>query len=72
VLYTRNWSRAISQPADFNPATIARPLLNNLSSKGNYSNLLVRLKGVNNKGINKRDVYFNVFNTFNSFNVLKF
>jgi hypothetical protein len=34
--------------------------------------LLVRLKGVNNKGINERDVYFNVFNTFNSFNILKF
>jgi hypothetical protein len=51
---------------------IIRLLLNNLSSKGNYLNLLARLKSVNNKGINKRDVYFNVFNTFNSFNVLKF
>jgi hypothetical protein len=48
------------------------PLLNNLNSKGNYSNLLARLKVVNNKGINKRDTYFNVFNTFNSFNILKF
>jgi hypothetical protein len=45
---------------------------NNLNSRGNCSNLLIRLKGVNNKGINKRNVYFNVFNTFNSFNVLKF
>jgi hypothetical protein len=51
---------------------IARPLLDNLSSRGNCPNLLARLKGVNNKGINKRDVYFNVFNTFNSFNILKF
>jgi hypothetical protein len=53
---------------------IARPLLNNLSSKGNRLNLLTRLKGVNNKGINKRDVCFNVFNTlivliFQSFNI---
>jgi hypothetical protein len=47
-------------------------LLNNLSYKDNYPNLLIRLKGVNNKGINKRDIYFNVFNTFNSFDVLKF
>jgi hypothetical protein len=47
-------------------------LLNNLNSKGNCPNLLVRLKSVNNKGINKRDVYFNVFNAFNSFNILKF
>jgi hypothetical protein len=47
-------------------------LLNNLNSRGNCPNLLVRLKGVNNKGINKRDVYFNVFNAFNSFNILKF
>jgi hypothetical protein len=49
-----------------------RTAFNNLNSKGNYSNLLIRLKGVNNKGINKRDVCFNVFNTFNTFNVLKF
>jgi hypothetical protein len=47
-------------------------LLDNLNSKSNYLNLLIRLKGVNNKGINKRDVYFNVFNAFNSFNILKF
>jgi hypothetical protein len=47
-------------------------LLDNLSSRGNYLNLLIRLKGVNNKGINKRDVCFNVFNAFNGFNVLKF
>jgi hypothetical protein len=45
---------------------------NNLSNKSNYSNLLIRLKSVNNKGINKRDIYFNIFNTFNSFNILKF
>jgi hypothetical protein len=51
---------------------IAGLLLNNLSNKGNCSDLLARLKGVNNKGINKRDVYFNVFNAFNSFNILKF
>jgi hypothetical protein len=51
---------------------IAEPLLNDLSSRGNYPNLLVRLKGVNNKEINKRDAYFNVFNAFNSFNILKF
>jgi hypothetical protein len=51
---------------------IVEPLLNNLSSRGNCLNLLARLKGVNNKGINKRDVYFNVFNAFNSFNILKF
>jgi hypothetical protein len=50
----------------------SRIAFNNLSSKGNCPNLLTRLKGVNNKGINKRDVYFNVFNTFNSFNILKF
>jgi hypothetical protein len=47
-------------------------LLNNLSGRGNRPNLLTRLKGVNNKGINERDVCFNVFNAFNSFNVLKF
>jgi hypothetical protein len=47
-------------------------LLDNLSSRGNYLNLLARLKGVNNKGINKRDVYFNIFNAFNGFNILKF
>ena len=51
---------------------IIRPLLDNLSNKDNCLNLLIRLKGVNNKGINKRDVCFNVFNAFNSFNVLKF
>jgi predicted AAA+ superfamily ATPase len=51
---------------------IIRLLLNNFNSKGNYSNLLIRFKGVNNKGINKKDVYFNVINAFNSFNVLKF
>jgi hypothetical protein len=51
---------------------IIRLLLNDLSSKDNCPNLLIRLKGVNNKGINKRDVYFNVFNAFNTFNVLKF
>jgi hypothetical protein len=51
---------------------IVGPLLNNLNSKGNYPNLLIRLKSVNNKGINKKDVCFNVFNAFNSFNVLKF
>jgi hypothetical protein len=51
---------------------IVRLLLNNLNSRDNCSNLLIRLKGVNNKGINKRDVYFNVFNAFNSFNILKF
>jgi hypothetical protein len=45
---------------------------NNLNSKSNCPNLLIRLKGVNNKGINKRDVCFNIFNTFNSFNILKF
>jgi hypothetical protein len=45
---------------------------NNLSSKGNCLNLLIRLKGVNNKGINKRDICFNIFNAFNSFNILKF
>jgi hypothetical protein len=28
-------------------------LLNDLSGRGNYLNLLARLKGVNNKGINK-------------------
>jgi hypothetical protein len=49
-----------------------RTAFNNLSSRGNYLNLLARLKGVNNKGINKRDVCFNVFNAFNSFNILKF
>ena len=47
-------------------------LLDNLSGRGNCPNLLTRLKGVNNKGINKRDVCFNVFNAFNGFNVLKF
>ena len=57
---------------DFSPAIIIRLLLNNLNNKDNYSNLLIRFKSVNNKGINKRDVYFNVFNAFNSFNVLKF
>jgi hypothetical protein len=51
---------------------IAGPLLDNLSSRGDCPNLLARLKGVNNKGINKRDVCFNVFNAFNGFNVLKF
>jgi hypothetical protein len=51
---------------------IVGPLLDDLNSRGNHSNLLIRLKGVNNKGINKRDVYFNVFNAFNGFNVLKF
>jgi hypothetical protein len=51
---------------------IIEPFLDNLSSKGNYLNLLARLKSVNNKGINKRDVYFNVFNTFNGFNIPKF
>jgi hypothetical protein len=51
---------------------IIRSLLDNLSSKGNYPNLLVRLKGVNNEEINKRDVCFNVFNAFNGFNILKF
>jgi hypothetical protein len=51
---------------------IIRLLLNNLSNKGNYSNLLIRLKGVNNKGINKKNIYFNIFNAFNSFNILKF
>jgi hypothetical protein len=48
------------------------PLLDKLSNRGNCPNLLARLKGVNNKGINERDVYFNVFNAFNGFNVLKF
>jgi hypothetical protein len=51
---------------------IAGPLLDDLSSRGNCPNLLVRLKGVNNKGINKRDIYFDIFNAFNGFNVPKF
>jgi hypothetical protein len=51
---------------------IVGPLLDNLSSRSNYPNLLARLKGVNNKGINKRDICFNVFNAFNGFNIPKF
>jgi hypothetical protein len=51
---------------------IAGPLLDNLSGRGNCPNLLARLKGVNNKGINERDVCFNVFNAFNGFDVPKF
>jgi predicted AAA+ superfamily ATPase len=51
---------------------IIRLLLNNFNSKGNYSNLLIRFKGISNKGINKKDVCFNIINAFNSFNVLKF
>jgi hypothetical protein len=51
---------------------IAGLLLNNLSSRGNCPNLLARLKGINNKGINEKDVYFNILNAFNGFNVLKF
>jgi hypothetical protein len=47
-------------------------LLDDLSNRGNCPNLLARLKGVNNKGINKKNVCFNVFNAFNSFDVLKF
>jgi hypothetical protein len=51
---------------------IVGPLLDNLSGRGNYPNLLIRLKGIDNKGINKRDVCFNVFNAFNGFDVPKF
>ena len=51
---------------------IVGPLLNNLSDRGDCPNLLARLKGVDNKGINERDVCFNVFNAFNGFNVPKF
>jgi hypothetical protein len=51
---------------------IIRLLLDDLSYRGNCPNLLARLKGVDNKGINKKDVCFNVFNAFNSFNIPKF
>jgi hypothetical protein len=51
---------------------IIRLLLNNFNNRNNYLNLLIRFKGINNKGINKRDIYFNIVNTFNSFNILKF
>jgi hypothetical protein len=51
---------------------IVEPLLNNLSGRGNCSNLLARLKGVDDEGINERDICFNVFNAFNGFNVPKF
>jgi hypothetical protein len=37
-----------------------RSSLSNLSSKGDYPNLLKGFKGVNNKRINKRDVYLMV------------
>jgi hypothetical protein len=51
---------------------IAGPLLDNLSSRGDCPNLLARLKGVNNKGIDKRDVCFDVFDAFDGFDILKF
>jgi hypothetical protein len=51
---------------------IAGPLLDNLSGRGNYPNLLARLKGVNNEGINKRDVCFDIFDAFDGFDILKF
>ena len=51
---------------------IAGPLLNDLSNRGDRPDLLARLKSINNKGINKRDVCFNVFNAFNGFDVPKF
>jgi hypothetical protein len=57
---------------DFSPTIIIKLLLNNFNNKDNYSNLLIRFKSVNNKGINKKDVYFNIINAFNSFNILKF
>jgi hypothetical protein len=51
---------------------IVGPLLDNLSSRGDRLDLLVRLEGVDNEGIDKRDVCFDVFDAFNGFNVLKF
>ena len=50
----------------------ARSPLGELNSRGDYPNLFRGFKGVNDSGINKRDVCFNDFNGINDFNVLKF
>jgi hypothetical protein len=39
---------------------IARSPLGDLSNRGNYSNLFKEFKGINNKRINKRDIYLMV------------
>jgi hypothetical protein len=51
---------------------ITRSLLSNLSNRGNCLDLFKGFKDINNKRINKRDVYLMVFKSFINFNILKF
>jgi hypothetical protein len=51
---------------------IAGPLLDNLSGRGDRPDLLARLEGVDDEGIDERDVCFDVFDAFDGFDVPKF
>ena len=44
---------------------IIKSVLNDLNFKSNRFNLLEQFKAINNKRINKINVYFNRFNDFN-------